>query len=385
MAFTDAQIRMLSGKLNEKFVKTRAERGLTLSYVEAWHVIDEANRVFGFEGWDRETVWAECVWADGRRDPKSCSYAVRVRIRVRAGEGIVSRDGSGVGHGTGATLGEAHESALKEAETDATKRALTTFGNLFGLALYDKAQNGVRRSPKPNGTRLAWVLVSAAGDLLGKYDTPQRFCAGMREAIEGAGTLEALDILWMRNTAVIDQLRTVCPDLRTSQGFHYADILERLYRDRHTRASRAAGGARTPARRRQVRAGLRRPQTPARREASPVRGHPSLPRLRPHPKPGAPPPLRPAPVHGQQGQRRIYRAPLRHPPPRPARRRRRGAVVAGARHRRQGRGRAAVAPEPRREPGDARRAPAPHRQRSVKVQSLPSHAWSGRGIGDGNP
>ena len=234
MAFTDAQIRMLSGKLNEKFVKTRAERGLTLSYVEAWHVIDEANRVFGFEGWDRETVWAECVWADGRRDPKSCSYAVRVRIRVRAGEGIVSRDGSGVGHGTGATLGEAHESALKEAETDATKRALTTFGNLFGLALYDKAQNGVRRSPKPNGTRLAWVLVSAAGDLLGKYDTPQRFCAGMREAIEGAGTLEALDILWMRNTAVIEQLRTVCPDLRTSQGFHYAEILERIYRDRHT-------------------------------------------------------------------------------------------------------------------------------------------------------
>ena len=32
----------------------------------------------------------------------------------------------------------AHEMALKAAETDATKRALATFGNPFGLALYDK-------------------------------------------------------------------------------------------------------------------------------------------------------------------------------------------------------------------------------------------------------
>lgn len=44
----------------------------------------------------------------------------------------------------GLTLGEAHEKALKEAETDAMKRALTTFGNPFGLALYDREQKGVR-------------------------------------------------------------------------------------------------------------------------------------------------------------------------------------------------------------------------------------------------
>ena len=37
----------------------------------------------------------------------------------------------------------AHESAIKEAETDATKRALMTFGNQFGLALYDKEQREV--------------------------------------------------------------------------------------------------------------------------------------------------------------------------------------------------------------------------------------------------
>jgi hypothetical protein len=40
-------------------------------------------------------------------------------------------------------LGEALESAAKEAETDAMKRALMTFGNPFGLALYDKTQANV--------------------------------------------------------------------------------------------------------------------------------------------------------------------------------------------------------------------------------------------------
>jgi len=43
-------------------------------------------------------------------------------------------------------LGQAHESALKEAETDAMKRALMTFGNPFGLALYDKRQREVTSS-----------------------------------------------------------------------------------------------------------------------------------------------------------------------------------------------------------------------------------------------
>ena len=142
MAFAENQLKLLDGKLPEKHVKTRVQRGLTLSYIEGWHAIAEANRIFGFDGWDRETIQADCVWQDGRGAIKLCSYTARVRIRVRAGGTIVQRDGSGVGQGSGSTLGEAHESALKEAETDATKRALTTFGNLFGLALYDREQAG---------------------------------------------------------------------------------------------------------------------------------------------------------------------------------------------------------------------------------------------------
>jgi hypothetical protein len=74
-----------------------------------------------------------------------------VRISVGDGEGAqVIREGSGAGHGIDADLGQAHESALKEAETDAMKRALMTFGNPFGLALYDKQQRQVTNSASPH-------------------------------------------------------------------------------------------------------------------------------------------------------------------------------------------------------------------------------------------
>ncbi len=52
-------------------------------------------------------------------------------------------------------MGQAHESALKEAETDAMKRAFMTFGNPFGLALYDKTQANV--GDEADESRLRYV------------------------------------------------------------------------------------------------------------------------------------------------------------------------------------------------------------------------------------
>lgn len=60
----------------------------------------------------------------------------RVRIRVRAGDVTIVREGIGAGEAFAATPGQAHERAIKASETDATKRALSTFGNCFGLSLY---------------------------------------------------------------------------------------------------------------------------------------------------------------------------------------------------------------------------------------------------------
>src|SRR5215210_1186731 len=62
MSFTDRQLRKLRARLRRRHVKEREADGITLHYLEGWHVITEANRIFGFDGWDRETVASQCVW-----------------------------------------------------------------------------------------------------------------------------------------------------------------------------------------------------------------------------------------------------------------------------------------------------------------------------------
>ena len=151
--FSDEQVEQLRAKLDRARVKKRDN----YSYIEGWWAIREANRIFGFDGWSRETVRSDCVyggeyektiWENGRKTNRTvtsyrCSYRAKVRITV----GSVIREGSGHGHGYGDNPGDAHESAEKEAETDAMKRALMTFGNPFGLALYDKTQTDVALMP----------------------------------------------------------------------------------------------------------------------------------------------------------------------------------------------------------------------------------------------
>lgn len=136
MSFTQTQVRKLRSKLKPQHIRTREADGISLSYLEGWHVVAEANRIFGFEGWDRETISSECVWTKQVNGRYCAAYVTRIRIRVRAGEATVIREGSGAGESNAASPGQAHEFAAKAAETDATKRALMTFGNAFGLSLY---------------------------------------------------------------------------------------------------------------------------------------------------------------------------------------------------------------------------------------------------------
>lgn len=136
MSFTQTQVRKLRSKLRPQHIRTREAEGVSLSYLEGWHVVAEANRIFGFDGWDRETISSECVWTKQVNGRFRAAYVTRIRIRVRAGEALIVREGSGAGESNSASPGQAHEFAAKAAETDATKRALMTFGNAFGLSLY---------------------------------------------------------------------------------------------------------------------------------------------------------------------------------------------------------------------------------------------------------
>jgi len=150
MPFSDKQTEDLKAPLSRSVVKARKQGGRQVSYVEGWHVIAEANRIFGFDGWTSETIETKCVVERDRLIGKEMlpgwgvTYVAKVRIGVYFEDGSnVYRDGYGAGHGIDQDLGQAHESAVKEAETDARKRALMQFGSQFGLALYDKEQREV--------------------------------------------------------------------------------------------------------------------------------------------------------------------------------------------------------------------------------------------------
>jgi DNA recombination protein Rad52 len=150
MTFNPDQKTKLEAPLSRENVKARKQGGRNVSYIEAWHAIAEANRIFSFDGWTRETTHFECI--DQREceigENKVPGWNVTYIAKVRVEAGGIIREGCGAGHGIDRNLGQAHESAIKEAESDAMKRALSTFGWQFGLALYDKEQLNVVDEPQ---------------------------------------------------------------------------------------------------------------------------------------------------------------------------------------------------------------------------------------------
>lgn len=149
MGFSAKQVRALKREIDYRNVRTRQVQNRELSYVEGWYVIAEANRIFGFDGWTRETVEARCVLNREIRGTFSAVYAAKVRITVFANGRTVVREGHGTGEGQGGSPGEIHDIALKAAETDATKRALATFGKPFGLSLYAGDRNRAQPERRP--------------------------------------------------------------------------------------------------------------------------------------------------------------------------------------------------------------------------------------------
>ena len=155
-----------------------------LAFVEGYHVIAEANRIFGFGGWSSETIETTCV----QNEPRAVSYIAKVRITV----GDVIREGTGAGHGNQSNHGNNHESAIKEAETDARKRAFMQFGNQFGLSLYngkdkswktnkEKPQNQNLVSEQPSVTEMALKWIQKAPSQKHLDDIKERLNAQMKQ------------------------------------------------------------------------------------------------------------------------------------------------------------------------------------------------------------
>jgi len=274
--FFVSQTKMLTSPLDDAKVQRREADGRTLHYIEGWFAMAEANAIFGYDGWDRQTVTLDRVYEQTRNGVTSCAYTARVRITVRARAQLVVREGTGFAQASSNLATDAHERAMKAAETDATKRALATFGGRFGLLLYDKdSRNSIKRdgiddaaarivalrdpkesagyrdqpsarqssvggdqtasgcaAPGDDVMKDGFCLVTAAGEVW-PVASPESYCSGLRQFLEGARSLEELHRLRQANLPGLTRLRAVA-GLVNTRGEHYADILERLLAKRAT-------------------------------------------------------------------------------------------------------------------------------------------------------
>ena len=84
MGFSAKQVQALRRQPCRSHIRTREAHGRELTYLEGWYAISEANRIFGFDGWSRETVKSRCVLARENRGSFLAVYLARVGVTVQA-------------------------------------------------------------------------------------------------------------------------------------------------------------------------------------------------------------------------------------------------------------------------------------------------------------
>jgi DNA recombination protein Rad52 len=195
----------LDAKLDPKHVKPAKSFGPKGDYIEGWHAMAEANRIFGHDGWTYQVTECTCVnqspRAIGRekKDGFGVTYTAKVSVNVLG----VIREDFGAGHGYDVDCGLAHESAIKEAVTDALKRALRSFGNPFGLALYDKTRENVG-APEPE--KPARDPRKIADWLIGGFNKARDFAA-VKALQENQKNVEAWEWLELEKPAMAAEVK----------------------------------------------------------------------------------------------------------------------------------------------------------------------------------
>ncbi len=232
--FSGAQLRLLCRELDPARVRQRQMAGGgQISYLEGWFAIAEANAIFGHAGWDREIVHFERVFERRAGDETACGYVSRVKITVIAGARRLIREGTGFGQARAKMAADAHELAIKSAETDATKRALSTFGNRFGLGLYGKdatAPDTDRAmspsAPSQNGQYPPLSLFAPDGSVIDHNLSPEGFCTGLRQLTAHCKSMKEVGALSSLNEGQISKIAAL--GLKTAKGTLYSEILIRL-------------------------------------------------------------------------------------------------------------------------------------------------------------
>ena len=140
MGFSVKQLQALRRNLDGRHIRTREANGRELSYIEGWFAISEANRIFGFDGWSRETVESRCVLARENRGSFLAVYIAKVRITVQADGATIVREGHGSGEGRGPLLARFTTSRLRRQKPMPPSEPLRRLANRSGLSFIAKTK-----------------------------------------------------------------------------------------------------------------------------------------------------------------------------------------------------------------------------------------------------
>jgi DNA repair and recombination protein RAD52 len=207
MTLSPEQQKMLESPLDPKHVKKPSGSfGPKGDYLEGWHVINELNRVFGFDGWSYSIDLSKDALVEGKDSKGQPQWQAAYTCVCTLTVGAVSRQDVGFGSGFAKMIGDAVEGATKEAATDALKRCARTFGNIFGLALYDKSRANVQSAPAE--------LADASMKMI--------------DAIDACETIKALEA-WLRDN---EKAARASPDVKALIARYNAREAEILSMDR---------------------------------------------------------------------------------------------------------------------------------------------------------
>src|SRR3546814_18452353 len=116
MTFVPEQVKALTAPLDPRHVASRKQGGSQVSYIEGWHAIAEANRIFGFDGWNRETVSIQMLGEPnlGKDKYGNDQWRVNYMAKVRITVGGVLREGCGFGQGIEQEVGQVDRKSAVE-------------------------------------------------------------------------------------------------------------------------------------------------------------------------------------------------------------------------------------------------------------------------------
>lgn len=174
--YTEEMMDLLNAPLDmaQTEVKKVAGRG-DATYIQSPAAIDNANRIFGFDGWSYRIIMGPHLEEKTLTNNQGNEQTARFYTAMVEVEALgVRRMDVGTCQLAGLSA-DGHDTALKGCVTDALKRVLRSFGNQFGNALYYKDAPAPDKPPRqPRASKPAPKKPKADPDTGEIQDTPKK-------------------------------------------------------------------------------------------------------------------------------------------------------------------------------------------------------------------